>query len=133
MSVHSVQLGEGDRRQAPMPGGPVAEILIGDEDDRRIGAVQVTVPIAGNMPLHAHGESEALLIPLHGEVRLISGGDDGEVTVLEPGLLVTIPVGEQVRLENPGEEPGRLLVMFSPASFTNELATWPKAEALAAA
>ncbi len=133
MSVSCAYLGEGERHQAPVPNGPSAEILIKDEPGRNMGVVEVTVPCCGQMGLHSHGESEALLIPLHGAVRLISGGDDGEVTVLEPGALVTIPVGEEVRLDNPEHGDGKLLVVFSPASFTSQVAEWPLAEAAATA
>lgn len=133
MSVSCVHLGEGERHQAPVPDGPVAEILIGDEPGRNMGVVEVTVPCCGQMGLHSHGESESLLIPLHGAIRLISGGDDGDVTVLEPGVIVTIPVGEEVRLDNPEHGDGKLLVVFSPPSFTNQVAAWPAAEVAGAA
>lgn len=126
MSVTCVQLGNGERHQAPVPGGPVAEILIGDLPERQMGVVEVTVPAGGQMGWHEHGDSESLLIPLHGAIRLISGGDDGEVTVLEPGVIVTVPIGESVRLANPEPEPGTLLVVFSPADFTNRIASWPR-------
>jgi len=133
MSINCVHLGNGNRHQAPAPGGPVAQILIGDEPGRQMGVVEVTVPACGQMGLHEHGDSETLLIPLHGLIRLISGGDDGEVTMLEPGVIVTIPVGEKVRLDNPEPEQGKLLAIFSPAGFTNRIAGWPLAELSAAA
>ncbi len=126
MSVNCVHLGNGERHQAPVPGGPVAEILIGDGPGRQMGVVEVTVPACGQMGLHEHGDSETLLIPLHGSIRLISGGDDGDVTMLDPGVIVTIPIGEKVRLDNPEPDPGKLLVVFSPADFTNRIASWPK-------
>lgn len=96
-----------------------------------MGVVEVTVPCCGQMGLHSHGDSESLLIPLHGAIRLISGGDDGEVIVLEPGVIVTIPVGEEVRLDNPENGEGKLLVVFSPADFVNQLESWPMAEVAA--
>lgn len=132
MSISCVHLGEGERHLAPVPDGPVAEILIGDEPERNMGVVEVTVPCCGRMGLHSHGESESLLIPLHGGIRLISDGDDGDVTVLEPGVLVTIPVGEEVRLDNSENGEGRLLVVFSPADFVSQIASWPVAEVAAA-
>ncbi len=126
MSVTCVELGSGERHRAPVSGGPIAEILLGKEPGRQMGVVEVTVPACGLMPLHEHGTSETLLIPLHGAVRLISGGDDGELTMLEPGTLVVIPVGEKVRLENPEGEAGKLLVVFSPVEFTERIAAWPR-------
>ncbi|MCO5314978.1 MAG: hypothetical protein M9938_02275 [Solirubrobacterales bacterium] len=133
MSVNCVQLGEGERHQAPVENGPVAEILVADQPGRQMGVVEVTVPCCGQMGLHDHGESESLLVPLHGAIRLISEDGDGDVTVLEPGKIVTIPAREKVRLDNPEHGEGRLLVVFSPAGFTNQVASWPPAEAKAPA
>lgn len=133
MSITCVELGNGERHEAPVTGGPVAEILIGNDPGRQMGVVEVTVPACGFMPLHAHGDSETLLIALHGAIRLISGGDDSEPTVLEPGQIVVIPVGEPVRLENPQGEAGKLLVVFSPASFTDQIAAWPQSRVAATA
>lgn len=133
MSVNCVHLGEGERHQAPVANGPVAEILVGEAPGRQMGVVEVTVPCCGQMGLHDHGDSESLLIPLHGAIRLVGEAGDGDVTVLEPGVIVTIPAGEKVRLDNPEHGEGRLLVVFSPASFTGQVATWPLAEAEAPA
>lgn len=42
VSISCVQLGEGVRHQ--LPGGPIAEVLIGDVPGRQIGLVQLIVP-----------------------------------------------------------------------------------------
>lgn len=131
MSVQRVEVGAGDRRRAPVPNGPVAEILIGADADQRLGAVHVVVPPGGGMPPHDHGASETLLIPLSGHVRLADAEQGGDVTDLEPGALATIPVGQRVTLQNPTEEEARLLVILAPADFAARLRDWPPADASA--
>lgn len=123
MSINAIQLGEGIRHQSP--GGLLAEVLIGEAPGRQIGVVHLTVPAGQQMGLHGHGASETVLIALHGAVRLIGPKDAGDVIMLEPGALVSIPVGEKVRLDNPEPKPGRLLVVFSPPEFVSQLTSWP--------
>lgn len=124
MSISCVQLGEGVLHQSP--GGPIAEVVIGDAPDRQIGVVQLTVPAGAQMGLHGHGASETLLIALHGAIRLIGPRDADDVIMLEPNVLASIPIGEQVRLDNPESEAGHLLVVFSPSEFVAQLASWPR-------
>ena len=123
MSINAIQLGEGIRHQSP--GGLIAEVLMGEAPGRQIGVVHLTVPAGQQMGLHGHGTSETVLIALHGAVRLIGPNDAGDVIMLEPGALVTIPTDERVRLDNPEPEPGRLLVIFSPPEFVSKLTSWP--------
>jgi quercetin dioxygenase-like cupin family protein len=75
------------------------------------------------MPEHDHGASEVILIVRAGRARLIAS--DGVVTKLEPGAVVTIPVGERVRLENPEDEEARLSVVLTPPDFATAVAAWP--------
>lgn len=123
MSISHVQLGQGIRHQSP--DGAIAEVLVGEDPGRQIGAVQLTLPAGYQMGLHEHGGSETLLIALHGAIRLIGIDDAEDVTMLEPGTLVTIPVDERVRLDNPELSPGRLLIIFSPPEFISHLTSWP--------
>lgn len=118
-------IGAGDRRRAPVAGGPELEIVIGARLGLPVGVLEVTVPAGGAMPEHDHGVSEALLVPLEGSLRLVEPGEPGGVTDLEPGVLATIPAGCRVRLENSGEEDSRLLVVLTPADFVAQLEGWP--------
>lgn len=126
MAVETWKPGKGPHRQ-PMPGAPIAEVLIGVGDGVGIGAVEVTVPAGAAMPDHAHGGSTTLLVPQEGHLRL-TDAESGEVAELEPGILATIPVGQLVRLENPEETDARMLVILSPPDFAGAVASWPEVE-----
>ena len=76
------------------------------------------------MPEHEHGESEALVVPLAGEL-LVSSGDQQEEAA--PGVVVLLVRGERVRLDNQTGDPTSLLAVFAPGSFVRALATWPTA------
>lgn len=123
MDVQRWEVGRGQRRQA-RPGGPVAEVVVGAQPGRSLGVVDVTVPAGAAMGEHSHGDSEVLLIPQSGRLRLVDA-DDGAVTELEPGILATIPVGHRVRLENPHDADARLLVVLAPPDFATAVAGWP--------
>ena len=126
MGVQRWELGTGERRRAPVANGPAVEIVIGADAGRLAGVLVVSVPAGAAMAEHSHGESEAMLIPQSGRLRLVEA-DNGAVVELEPGVLATIPVGQRVRLENPTDEDARTLVVLTPADFTAQLAAWPAA------
>ncbi|MGH2843870.1 MAG: cupin domain-containing protein [Solirubrobacteraceae bacterium] len=123
MAVKSWEIDRETRRRA-FSDGPIVRVLIGSEAGLRTGLVEVTVPPGGMMPEHDHGASEVLLSVLGGEARLVEVAD-ATVTALSPGAVVTIPVGERVRVENPGSEDARLLVALTPPDFADALAAWP--------
>lgn len=125
VAVRSWQPGRAPQHQA-IAGGPLAEVVIGADAGVGIAVVAVTVPAGAAMPDHAHGDSATLLIPQHGQMRL-TDAVDGEVTELEPGVLVTIPAGRKVRLENPHGTEAMMLVVLSPPGFATAVAGWPVA------
>ena len=84
-----------------------------------LAVIRVTLPPATKMPRHSHGESEALLIPLAGELLLVGG--EGSVERLVPGVLATIATHERISIENPTAHPASMLVSFAPASFLETL------------
>jgi quercetin dioxygenase-like cupin family protein len=127
MAVQRIVIGESEQRR-PVPGGPVAEVVIGPGDDWPMGVVHVTVPARGGMPAHDHGPSATLLIPLSGAVRVVEEDGGSRVTEVESGALATIPVGQRVRLENSGEGEARLLVVLAPPGFAARVANWLRAE-----
>lgn len=125
MSVERWQLGQQARRQAPMPGGPAIEIVVGADRGLPVGVLSVALPPGGAMPEHDHGDSTVVLVPLAGRLRLVEAGDGGSVTELEPGALATIPVGQRVRLENAGDGRAQTLAILTPADFVRRLESWP--------
>lgn len=120
-----VAIGSGPTRQAPLPGGPTAEVLFDDEAAAgQLGVAHVQIPPGGGMPEHAHGDSVALLVPLTGEV-VIAGGDQQERVA--QGVVVLIDRGERVRLANETSESVSALAVFVPAGFVRALSSWPAA------
>jgi len=126
--VERRRLGDGERRQAPVPAGPELEIVVG-AGDGPFGVLDVTMPVGGAMPEHDHGASEVLLVPRAGSLRLVEAEGTRRVTELEPGVLATIPVGCRVRLENAGSEEARVLVVLSPPDFAAKIEGWPPTDA----
>jgi uncharacterized cupin superfamily protein len=79
---------------------------------RDLGASLFEVPPGGaTFPLHAHYSNEELIVVLAGRVRLTRA--DGELEELAPGDVVACPAGREGahRLDNPGEEPARILIV----------------------
>jgi len=128
MGVQQIAIGSGALRRSPVPGGPLAEVLLGAGDDAPVGVVSVTVAPGGAMPEHDHGPSAVVLIALAGGAQVVDVADGERVVPLTPGTITTIAVGRRVRLQNPGPDDARLLVVVSPPDFARGLAAWPAAE-----
>ena len=106
-STHrSVTLVDADIEVLVEPGLSVTEHL---------AAAQLTVPPGATVPRHSHGEAEALLVPLAGEVLLV--GIDGRVERLGEGTIAVIAAHERISVKNPGVEPASVLVCFAPATL----------------
>lgn len=125
MEIQQSMIGAGTRRRPPVPGAPLAEVVLGAADDAPVGLVHVSVPPGGGMPEHDHGPSTIVLVPLTGTAQLIDVADGERVLELEHGAVTTIPVGRRVRLHNPGSDPADLLVIVSPPDFARRIAQWP--------
>lgn len=91
----------------------------------QIAAVRVTIPPGASMPRHDHGESDALLVPLAGELLLT--GADGQVERLASGTLTVVAAGERVSVENRTAQPASMLVCFAPPTFVAGLGATPPA------
>lgn len=114
-----IVMGDGPVRQAPLPNGPTAEVLVDEQAGAgQLAAVRVTIPPGGGMAEHAHGHSTALVVPLTGELTIASGDRQN---ALRPGAVVLIDRGERVRLANHTAEPVTLLAVFGPADFVRAL------------
>jgi mannose-6-phosphate isomerase-like protein (cupin superfamily) len=127
-AIHQVTIGSGTSRRPPVPGAPLVEVLLGGEGDSPVGVLHVTVPPGGAMPEHDHGESTTFLLAVGGSARLVDVSAGERPVEVRPGTVTTIPVGRRVRLENPGEDEARLVVVLSPPDFARRAAAWPAAE-----
>jgi quercetin dioxygenase-like cupin family protein len=90
-------------------------LLRADEADGSLGAVEMVLdPGSAGPPLHLHpGHAESFYV-LSGQLALRLGD-----TVLTggPGTWGTAPKGTPHTLANFGDEPARVLCLFSPAGF----------------
>lgn len=112
-------------RQAPLPAGPTAEVLIDERAGAgRLAAAHLTILPGGGMAEHTHGDATALLVPLHGEVVVRRGDYEEKAAV---GVVVILDQAERVSLVNQTSEPASLLAVFAPAGFVRALAGWPPA------
>lgn len=118
------QIGSGPLHAAPVPGGPIAELVVGEGESRRLSVARVEVPPGVGMPEHDHAGSEAVILCQGGTVVISSSGQ--QVT-LRSGTVAVIGVGERVSVHNPGSETAVLLGMFTPGDFVTQLAAWPRA------
>jgi quercetin dioxygenase-like cupin family protein len=116
------QAGQGTRHQAPVPHGPLVEVLLGADGDAALAVAHLEIPPGGGMPEHDHGPSAALVIVERGRIRLAAGGREA---TLEPGCAARLAAGERVSVANPGHDPAVLYAVFAPADFAATLATWP--------
>lgn len=115
--------GAGRFHQAPFPDGPNVEVLLDDDaDGRRLSAAHVMIAPGAAMPDHDHGESEALIVPLAGELVI---SDDKQKLEIRAGVVVHLDRGERVRVDNHSEHPASLIAVFAPAAFIGAFADWP--------
>jgi quercetin dioxygenase-like cupin family protein len=88
-------------------------------ETNHFAVIRVTVPPAATMPRHSHGDSEALLIPLDGELLLVSGY--GCVERLVSGMLATVAAHERISVENHTAQPASMLICLAPPTFVETL------------
>lgn len=101
--------------------GAAVEILIEPRTSEidQFAVIRATLPPGTPMPRHSHGDSDALIIPLDGELLLVSGY--GCVERLAPGMLVTVAAHERISVENNTERPASMLVCLAPPTFAETL------------
>ncbi len=102
----------GSPRQAPQSPGPTVETLIDEAaSGGQLTVTQVVVPAGGDMREHDHGESQALLVPLAGELVITSGSHH---EIISLGTVALLERGERVRLTNQTSEPCTVVMVFTP-------------------
>ena len=75
------------------------------------------------MPRHSHGESDAVIITLEGELVLVSSY--GGVERLVAGMVATVAAHERISVGNHTAQPASMLVCFAPPAFAQTLVTVP--------
>ena len=94
-------------------------LVRGEESSGRLGIVEsVMPPGAPGPPLHTHEFDEAFYV-LDGAITFHLGG---ELVRVGAGGHAFAAAGEPHTLANPGAEPARFLIVFTPAGFEREFA-----------
>jgi quercetin dioxygenase-like cupin family protein len=108
-----VASGQGETIRSPI-GGDVTFITRGGQTNGVLATLDIVVPAGEGPPLHAHTREDEWAYVLAGDLRWKL---DGELTASPPGSFVFIPRGVVHCFQNIGDQPGRLLVTFSPAGM----------------
>jgi quercetin dioxygenase-like cupin family protein len=92
-------------------------------ETNHLAVIRVTIPPATAMPRQSHGDSDAVIIPLDGELLLVSGY--GSVERLVCGMVAAVAAHERISVENHTAQPASMLVCFAPPAFVETLAAAP--------
>ena len=105
---------EGTKKDPPR----VSRLLL---SEKNVGAKNASMGLniteVGSMiPDHKHEDSEELMFIVSGRARLVIDNDEGGKDVFEigPDTAIYTPLGKTHRLENIGDEPLKLVWVYSP-------------------
>ena len=124
-SAVSVGPGEGTIVRGPV-GGPLTFKVRGEQTDGRLTALENLIPPGEGPPLHRHANEDETWQVLEGELRFRLGDD---IRRAPAGTFVFVPRGVPHCFQNAGNDPARILVIFTPAGmerFFDRFATLPE-------
>ena len=105
----------GDPRTVWMPGGVRTEIHLAGEDTGGAFCLLVDHPPAGwSLPAHRHRNEAETIHVVEGDFAIEI---DGLLSHLSAGETIHVPRGAVHASANVGEQPGRRVVLFSPAGM----------------
>lgn len=84
----------------------------------RLAAIHVTVKAGARMPEHDHADSDAVLLPLTGQLVLRGNGGEAQLT---PGVIAFVAAGERVSVENPTASAASMIACFAPPTLVHAL------------
>jgi quercetin dioxygenase-like cupin family protein len=121
---YAVAPGEGATIQGPA-GGPLTFKARGEQTNGALTLFENVIAPGDGPPLHTHaGEDESWYV-LEGALRFRLGD---EIASAPAGSFVFVPRGTPHCFQNIGEEPARIIVMFTPSGmerFFDRFATLP--------
>lgn len=109
-------------------GGPLTFKVRGEQTNGTLTALENVIPPGQGPPLHTHANEDEAWYVLDGELRFKIGG---QLRPAPPGSFVFVPRDTPHCFQNVGDNPARILVMFTPAGmerFYDESATLPAAD-----
>jgi quercetin dioxygenase-like cupin family protein len=105
--------GEGRTVQGPA-GGPLTFKVRGEQTDGRLTVLENVVAPGDGPPLHRHDAQDEAWYVIEGELRFRLGD---ELATAPAGSFVYVPRGTPHCFVNAGDEPARILVLFTPAGM----------------
>lgn len=78
----------------------------------QMSVTEVVIPPGGEVREHDHGGSEALFVPIDGQLTLFSGNQREDITI---GMVARVDRGERVGLVNQTHKPVMMIVVFASA------------------
>jgi quercetin dioxygenase-like cupin family protein len=120
--------GEGDTIEGPV-GGPLTFKVRGDQTGGALTALENVIPPGEGPPLHTHAAEDESWYVLEGELQFRIGD---ELSRAPAGSFVFVPRGTPHAFRNVGDEPARILVLFTPSgmeTFFERFAAVPAGEA----
>jgi quercetin dioxygenase-like cupin family protein len=112
-SPFAVGPGEGETIEGPA-GGPLTFKARGEQTGGTLTALENVIAPGDGPPLHTHaGEDEAWYV-LEGALRFRLGEQD---SLAPAGSFVFVPRGTPHCFTNAGEDPARILVLFTPSGM----------------
>lgn len=109
-ALETIGWGQGEA----IAGTPFRVLVPGDAVAGRLVMLSADMPVGLEVPEHVHDDAEQISIVLSGRVGYRVG--DTKITA-EPGAVVLVPRGVAHCLWNAGDEPARLLEIYTPSGF----------------
>ena len=114
MAQHvNVPPGEGRTVAGPV-GGPLTFKVTGDETGGTLTAFENTIPPNQGPPLHTHDSEDEAWYVIEGRLRFRIGEEE---SVADAGSFVFVPRETPHAFRNDGDEPARILVLFTPSGM----------------
>jgi mannose-6-phosphate isomerase-like protein (cupin superfamily) len=105
--------GGGTRIRGPV-GGPATILARADSTGGRFTLIDNIVPPHQGPPLHVHGHEDEMWFVLEGNFRFKA---NEELLPAPEGAFVYVPAGTAHCFQNVGDQPARILVMFTPSGM----------------
>src|SRR3954470_11877673 len=115
MPVNHVTVGpgQGETIQGPV-GGPLTFKARGEQTGGALTALENVIPPGEGPPLHTHAAEDESWYVLEGELQFRIGEERSRAPA---GSFVFVPRGTRHAFRNVGDEPARILVLFTPSGM----------------
>ncbi len=115
MSINdgNIVLNPGEGKIVPVPGHKVTHKVVGADTDGAYSLLEVEL-VGDGSPQHIHKAEDEALYVLEGEINVLMGERTIRATT---GSFVFIPRGTIHAFSRVGQEPAKLLAIFSPPGF----------------